>query len=141
MSTRLAGYGPKVAFWKRTPVDDVVVLGDPLPVPVATVDGWTLTGTPLEHLRGDVARELATHLHGIELGVETAWTYLRTAELLEECGFPKMALTALDAWLSHPYAPARVEETKVLERHREKLHTRLARAESVRGAHGTQQSP
>lgn len=119
----------------------MVVLGDPLPVPTATVDGWTLTGTPLAHVRGDAGRELATHLHGIELGVETPWTYLRTAELLEQCGFPRMALTALDAWLSQPQAKERVEETKGVERHRNRLHDRLARAVnsgSVGGAHGAQ---
>lgn len=144
MTQPVRGYGAEMAFWRRNQGDDVVVLGDPLPVPKATVDGWTLAGTPLGHLRGDASRELATHLHGIELGVETPWTYLRTAELLEECGFPRMALTALDAWLSHPLAGARMEETKLLERHRAKLHTRLARVvatESVRGAHGAQESP
>ena len=119
-----------------------MVLGDPLPVPKATVDGWTLDGTPLVHIKGSAGRELATHLHGIELGVETPWTYLRTAELLDECGFPRMSLTAIDAWLSHPHAERKPEETRELERHREKAHQRLAReveqAESVGRAHGAQ---
>jgi hypothetical protein len=128
MSPGAGGYGGKVSFWRRENHDSPLILGDPLPVPVSGVDGWTLRGTPLADLRGDAAREIATHLHGIELGVETAWTYGRAAELLEEAGYPRMALTALDAWLSHPAAASRPEETRWIERQRARLHSRLARA-------------
>lgn len=73
--------------------------------------------------------------------METPWTYLRAAELLEQFGYPRMALTALDCWLSHPMAKSKTEQTKALERHRTKLHQRLAREqESVGGAHRPQES-
>lgn len=104
-----------------------MVLGDPLPVPSATVDGWSLSGTVLGGIRGDVGRELATYLHGMALGVDTPWTYLRCAEILEECGHARMSLTALDAWLSHPAAVSTVELTREIGRAREKLRARLAR--------------
>lgn len=119
-----------------------MLLGDPLPVPHATVDGWSLSGTSLAHIRGTAGRELATHLHGIELAVETPWTYLRAAELLEQVGFAPMALTAIDAWLSHPMAEKKPEETKALQRHRARLQHRLVQNEPSLGrAHRSQQSP
>lgn len=103
------------------------------------MDGWTLRGTALAEIRGDAGWELATHLHGIELGVETSWTYGRAAELLEQAGHPRMALTALDAWLSHPLAKSKPDQTRLIERQRSKLHSRLARA-SVSDAPGAQKS-
>lgn len=121
-----------MGFWRRaTEKDDHVVLGEPLPIPVATVDGWSLTGTELAGIKGDDARELATLLHGIALGMETPWIYERCAQLLEESGFSRMALTALDAWLSHPLAQERPENTRLIERQRYKLQARLVREGSV----------
>jgi hypothetical protein len=129
------GYGHDVAWWRKSDPKGVVVLGDPLPVPVSTVDGWTLAGTGLSSIRGDSARELATLLHGIELGVDTPWTYLRAAELLDELGWPRIGLTALDAWLSQPAAKEQPDQTRIIQRQREKLHSRLAR-ESVASSLG-----
>jgi hypothetical protein len=129
------GYGLTMAWWRKSDPEGVVVLGDPLPVPISTVDGWTLAGTGLSSVRGDTARELATLLHGIELGVDTPWTYQRAAELLDEVGSPRIALTALDAWLSQPIAKERPDQTRLIQRQRDRLHSRLAK-ESVSSSLG-----
>lgn len=111
---------------------DVDVVGEPLPHPHQDLDGWTLSGTELGELRGPTARELAMLLHGIDLHVDTPWTYQRAADMLESTGHAKMALTALDLWLSHPHAADQPERTREVQRQRLKVQDRIAR--SVRQA-------
>lgn len=106
------------------------VEGQPLPHPHQDLDGWSLSGTELRDLAGPTAREMAVLLHGIDLHVDTPWTYQRAADMLEGTGHPEMALTALDLWLSHPHAADQPERTREIQRQRVKIKERLARAKS-----------
>lgn len=114
-------------FRSRQPVADV----DPveLVVPRATIDGWTLDGTPLAR-KVDRAqqRELSTLLHGVAVKVDTSWTYARAAELLEGCGEPAQAYAACEAWLRHPAAQQgdNAQSTRHVTRTRDRLRSRLA---------------
>lgn len=98
-------------------------------VPRASVDGWTLEGTPLATTvpRGQ-QRELSTLLHGVAIGVDTPWTYERAVELLETAGQPAQAYAVCHAWLGRPAAaqPANAHATRNLTRARDRLRARLA---------------
>jgi hypothetical protein len=104
-----------------------------IPVPRFSIDGWTLTGTPLADKlsarlpRSDL-RELETLLHGIAVEVDTPYTYERAAVLLERSGEPGPALSVCEAWLAHPAArwPEYAQHTRGVERHRARLRTRLS---------------
>ena len=103
----------------------------PLVAPRLTVDGWTLSGTPLA---GRVPRaltgELTTLLHSASMRVGTPWTYERAAELLEQSGQPEQALAACEAWFALPAsrAPESGAKNRSLGRRRQRLRTALARA-------------
>lgn len=101
----------------------------PLVLPRATVDGWTLDGTPLAAAvpRGQ-QRELSTLLHGVAIGVDTPWTYERAVELLEAAGQSAQAHAVCHAWLARPAAaqPANAHATRNLTRARDRLRARLA---------------
>ena len=104
-----------------------------IPVPRFSIDGWTLTGTPLADKlaarlpRADL-RELETLLHGIAVEVDTPYTYERAAILLEKAGEPGPALSVCEAWLAHPAAawPEHSQATRGIERHRIRLRVRLS---------------
>ena len=114
-------------FRNRRPVGEVEPVE--LVVPRATIDGWTLEGTPLAPrvARSD-QRELCTLLHGVAVRVETPWTYVRAAEMLEAVGELAQAYAVCEAWLKLP-ASQRVEaahDTRQLTRTRDRLRARLA---------------
>lgn len=104
------------------------VHSQPLPHPHQNLDGWTLSGTELDHLQGATARELAMLLHGIDLHVDTPWTYQRAADMLERAGHSEMALMALELWLSHPHAADQPERTREVQRQRTKLQERIVKS-------------
>lgn len=119
-------------FRRRAPL----VVSEPavIPAPRATIDGWTLAGTPLAaamaaHLPRQDVRELETLLHGIAVEADTPYTYDRAAVLLERCGEVAVALAVCDAWLAHPAAawPEYVHHTRALARHGTRLRARVAR--------------
>ena len=107
---------------------DIPIASEPLPHPRQDLDGWTLRNTELGHLQGATERELSVLLHGIDLHVDTPWTYQRAADMLEHAGHPLMALNALELWLSHPHAADQPERTRDIERQRSKLEERIARS-------------
>ena len=103
-----------------------------IPVPRFSIDGWTLSGTPLAaklatHLPRAELRELETLLHGIAVEVDTPYTYERAAVLLERADEPGPALSVCEAWLAHPASkwPEYVHHTRAIDRHRARLRTRL----------------
>jgi hypothetical protein len=103
-----------------------------IPVPRFSIDGWTLSGTPLAAKlaalpHGDV-RELETLLHGVAVEADTPYTYERAAVLLERCGEPGPALSVCEAWLAHPASkwPEYVHHTRAIDKHRFRLRARLS---------------
>lgn len=114
-------------FRRRRPDIDVAVV--PIPVPRATIDGWTLEGVPLAaRLAKTDLRELETLLHGIDVGVDTPYTYERAAVLLERADEPGTALSVCEAWLALAAArwPEYAGHTRAMERRRIRLRSRLA---------------
>jgi hypothetical protein len=101
----------------------------PLVVPKATIDGWTLEGTSLARsiARRD-QREMCTLLHGVAVKVDTAYTYVRAAEMLDQAGEKAQAFAVCEAWLAHPAAKRHdnAHDTRVITRHRDRLRARLA---------------
>lgn len=111
-----------------------------IPVPRFSIDGWTLSGTPLaavvaRRLSPVDARELTTLLHGVAIGVDTPYTYDRAALLLERCGEHAAALSVCEAWGEHPAShwPEYAHQTKAVARHRARLRARLGYPDKVRG--------
>ena len=105
----------------------------PLVVPRATVDGWTLEGTPLATAVPRARqRELSTLMHGVAIGVDTPYTYERAVELLEDAGQTAQAHAVCHAWLTRPAAslPANAHATRSLTRARDRLRARLGAATS-----------
>lgn len=118
-------------FRRRAMVSDLEPAS--IPVPRFSIDGWTLTGTPLApvaaaHLSRQDVRELETLLHGIAVEVDTPYTYDRAAVLLERCGELGAALAVCQAWLALPASswPEYVHHTRAIDKHRSRLHTRIA---------------
>jgi hypothetical protein len=104
-----------------------------IPVPRFSIDGWTLSGTPLatklaSHLPRTDLRELETLLHGVAVEADTPYTYERAAVLLERSDEPGPALSVCEAWLHHPASkwPEYVHHTKAIEKHRARLRMRLS---------------
>jgi len=117
----------------RRRAEPVEIVPAAIPVPRFSIDGWTLTGTPLaEKLTARLPRpdlrELETLLHGIAVEVDTPYTYERAAVLLERADEPGPALSICEAWLGHPAArwPEYAQHTRGVERHRTRLRSRLA---------------
>lgn len=114
-------------FRRRRPDVDVGVV--PIPVPRATIDGWTLEGAPVAaRLAKSDLRELETLLHGIDVGADTPYTYERAAVLLERAGELGSAMAVCEAWSALPAArwPEYAGHTRTLERRRSRLRSRLA---------------
>lgn len=121
-------------FRRAEPLGPVVTA--PLVTPQATVDGWTLEGTPLASaVPRPVQRELTTLLHGVAVGVDTAWTYARAVEILETAGELGQAHAVCEAWLAQPAAtrPEHAARTRALTRQRDRLRHRLAARSQVVG--------
>jgi hypothetical protein len=117
----------------RRRAEPVEIVPAAIPVPRFSIDGWTLTGTPLadkltSRLPRPDLRELETLLHGIAGEVATPYTYERAAVLLERSDEPGPALSVCEAWLAHPAArwPEYSQHTRSIERHRARLRSRLA---------------
>jgi hypothetical protein len=117
-------------FRRRSEPVDIVPAA--IPVPRFSIDGWTLTGTPLaekltSRLPRPDLRELETLLHGIAVEVDTPYTYERAAVLLERSDEPGPALSVCEAWLGHPASkwPEYSQHTRNIERHRGRLRSRL----------------
>lgn len=103
-----------------------------IPVPRFSIDGWTLSGTPLAaklsaHLPRPELRELETLLHGIAVEADTPYTYDRAAVLLERADEPGPALSVCEAWLAHPASkwPEYLHHTRAIDKHRARLRIRL----------------
>ena len=99
----------------------------PIPVPRASIDGWTLAGSALvAKLSKPDLRELEILLHGIAVSADTPYTYERAAILLERAGDPGPALSVCDAWRALPAAkwPEYVHHTRAIEKRRTRLRTR-----------------
>ena len=120
-----------MALFRRraTPLD--IVPAD-IPVPRFSIDGWTLTGTPLAakllaKLSRDDLRELEILLHEVAVEADTPYTYERAARLLERSEEPGPALSVCEAWLAHPAArwPEYSAATRGIEKRRARLRTRL----------------
>jgi hypothetical protein len=121
-----------VQLFRRRP-EPVEIVPAAIPVPRFSIDGWTLTGTPLAdkltaRLPRPDLRELETLLHGIAVEVDTPYTYERAAVLLERSDEPGPALSVCEAWLAHPAArwPEYAQHTRSIVRHRARLRSRLA---------------
>jgi hypothetical protein len=118
-------------FRRRVPLAEVEPAA--IPVPRFSIDGWTLTGTPLAAKlsaglpRADL-RELETLLHGIAVEVDTPYTYERAAVLLERSDEPGPALSVCEAWLAHPASkwPEYTHHTRAIDKHRARLRARLS---------------
>jgi hypothetical protein len=117
----------------RRRAEPIEIVPAAIPVPRFSIDGWTLTGTPLadkltSRLPRPDLRELETLLHGIAVEVDTPYTYERAAVLLERSDEPGPALSVCEAWLAHPAAkwPEYSQHTRSIERHRARLRSRLA---------------
>lgn len=117
----------------RRRAEPVEIVPAAIPVPRFSIDGWTLTGTPLaekltSRLPRPDLRELETLLHGIAVEVDTPYTYERAAVLLERSDEPGPALSVCEAWLAHPASrwPEYSQHTRSIERHRSRLRSRLA---------------
>jgi hypothetical protein len=116
-----------VRLRRRRP--EVEVAHVPIPVPRATIDGWTLEGAPVAaRLAKPDLRELETLLHGIDVGADTPYTYERASVLLERAGELGPALAVCEAWRALPASrwPEYAGHSKALERRRGRLHGRLA---------------
>ena len=117
----------------RRRAEPVEIVPAAIPVPRFSIDGWTLTGTPLAdklaaHLPRPDLRELETLLHGVAVEVDTPYTYERAAVLLERSDEPGPALSVCEAWLAHPASkwPEYGQHTRAIDRHRGRLRARLA---------------
>jgi hypothetical protein len=117
----------------RRRAEPVQIVPAAIPVPRFSIDGWTLTGTPLadkltSRLPRPDLRELETLLHGIAVEVDTPYTYERAAVLLERSDEPGPALSVCEAWLAHPASkwPEYAQHTRSVELHRARLRSRLA---------------
>jgi len=120
-----------MALFRRRATLQEIVPAD-IPVPRFSIDGWTLTGTPLAakllaKLSRDDLRELETLLHGVAVESDTPYTYERAAVLLERSDEPGPALSVCEAWLAHPAArwPEYVTQTRAIDKHRARLRSRL----------------
>lgn len=120
-----------MALFRRRVVAAPIEPAD-IPVPRPSIDGWTLSGTPIgavlaAHLPRHDVRELETLLHGVAVAAETPYTYDRAAVLLERCGELGPALAVCEAWLAHPASawPEYVHHTRAIEKHRIRLRTQL----------------
>ncbi|UGQ14367.1 hypothetical protein LO772_12715 [Yinghuangia sp. ASG 101] len=108
--------------------DKEAVPGPEVFAPRRGLDGWTLEGTPLAaRFERDDLRELATLLHGVCAGMDTAYTYERAADMLDRAGERPQALAVLDAYFG---LPERIHEanpgvTRNLARRRQRLRKRL----------------
>jgi len=123
----------RALFGSRPTAVEVEV--EPLTAPRATIDGWTLDGTPLATSVSRTAqRELSTLLHGIAVRAETVYTYMRAADILEHSGEHAQAFAVCEAWLAHPASrnAALAHDTRAVMRTRERLRARLA-AQAARG--------
>jgi hypothetical protein len=101
---------------------------EPLVIPRANIDGWTLEGTALAHvIKPADRRELATLLHCLNLGLPTPWAYERTAQVLEANGQIRQALAACEAWFALPerVRQQRSTQTRRLDRYRQRLRAML----------------
>lgn len=123
-----------MALFQRRTADEHVEPAA-IPVPRFSIDGWTLSGTPIAarlaaKLSHTDVRELETLLHGIAVEVDTPYTYDRAAVLLERCGELGPALSVCEAWLAHPAArwPEYAHHTRSLEKHGARLRARRVRA-------------
>ena len=121
-----------MAFFRRRETA-VVIEPSAIPVPRFSIDGWTLSGTPLGaklagKLRPPELRELETLLHGVAVEVDTPYTYERAAVLLERSDEPGPALSVCEAWLAHPASkwPEYVHHTRAVDKHRFRLRSRLS---------------
>lgn len=111
--------------------DREAVPGPAVLTPRRSLDGWTLEDTPLSRRFGrEELRELATLMHGVSAGMETAWTYERAADMLEEAGERPQALAVLDAYflLPHHIRQANSSTSRTLARRRHRLRKRLGTA-------------
>jgi hypothetical protein len=114
-------------FRRRVTAADVEAA--PIPVPLPSIDGWTLAGTPLAaKLPKSDLRELETLLHGIHVQADTPYTYERAAILLERAGELGAALSVCAAWAALPAArwPEYVHHSRSLDKRRSRLRSRLA---------------
>jgi len=109
-----------------------------IPVPRFSIDGWTLTGTPLaaklsSGLSRPDLRELETLLHGIAVHADTPYTYERAAVLLERSDEAGPALSVCQAWLAHPASkwPEYVHHTRAIDKHSARLRTRIASRQAM----------
>jgi hypothetical protein len=99
----------------------------PIPVPRPSIDGWTLSGSPLvTKLSKPDLRELEILLHGIAVQADTPYTYERAAVLLERAGDPAVAVSICDAWIALPAAgwPEYAHHTRAIEKRRGRLRNR-----------------
>lgn len=115
-----------MALFRRRPAPSPV---DPpkLVLPRASIDGWTLAGTPVgARLTPADRRELETLLHAVAVHSDSPWTYERAAALLEKAGEPGQALAVLDAWSERPAAtwPMHVHATRGIDKRRARLRLR-----------------
>jgi hypothetical protein len=103
----------------------------PIPVPRFSIDGWTFSGTPAAATLGSLPRQdlrdLETLLHGVDVQVDTPYTYERAAVLLERAGEHGPALSVCEAWLAHPASrwPEYTQHTRAMEKHKARLRVRL----------------
>ena len=103
----------------------------PIPVPRFSIDGWTFSGTPAAAALGSLPRQdlrdLETLLHGVDVQVDTPYTYERAATLLERAGEHGPALSVCEAWLAHPASrwPEYTQHTRAMEKHKARLRVRL----------------
>ena len=105
-----------------TPVDPPQLV-----LPRASIDGWTLAGTPIGARLSPVdRRELETLLHAVAVHSDSPWTYERAAALLEKAGDPGQALAVLDAWAARPAAlwPMHAHATRGIDKRRARLRLR-----------------
>ena len=116
-------------LWGRS--DAGTVATEALVAPVPSVAGWTFEGTRLAgRVPFRMQRELATLLHGVAVGADTAYTYARAAELLDAIGEQGQAHAVCEAWFRLPAAQRGSSRTAPVERslarRRQRLRVRLA---------------
>lgn len=128
-----------MTLFQRRTVDEHVEAAA-IPVPRFSIDGWTLSGTPVAatlaaRLPAQDIRELEILLHGVAVEVDTPYTYDRAAVLLERCGELGPALAVCDAWLALPSAhwPEYAHHTRAIEKHRDRLRARRSRRDAKAG--------
>jgi hypothetical protein len=120
-----------LTLFRRRATDEVIEPA-PIPVPRFSIDGWTFAGTPaaatLSTLPRQDLRDLETLLHGVDVDVDTPYTYERAAVLLERAGEHGPALSVCEAWLAHPAArwPEYTQHTRAMMKHRLRLRARLS---------------